>query len=159
MKKTKHLFISLLLVTFITSCATQYEQPRIQSATKSIPSLSPGFYVLETDWWYDEVFCEILNLGNYYQVNILSTRGTSFGLKPKHGGKYVMVESDIGFDRVNRKIKGDGVSTGKNLIEGWATVIVKGLGPIARDRRTGLYSLRPATQSEVDKAVKKKWVK
>jgi len=158
MKKMKHLIICLSMVAFITGCATQYEQPRLQPITDQKPQLVPGFYILETDWWYDEVFCEVFNLGRHYQVNLLSTRGTSFCLEPKKGGKFVIANSDIGFDRVKRSIKGNGVNKGPNIVEGWATILVKGLGPIARDRRKGLYLLRPATAPEVEQAIKKKWI-
>lgn len=140
--------VLLVLPLLLTGCTTT------QPHSSQLPD---GYYMLDASpWFYGPNLCLLESKKpGVHTVSMLKERKGSFDLVPKGNRTFSIKQSNINFDKIRRSIKGDATMTQAGVLSGTGVVWLKSLGPISRNHRKGAWTLRPATQAEVDAATKK----
>ncbi len=137
--------LSLMLFAVLQGCVST------GSPSPPAPILPPGYAVFHMPGVYSEGMARIETMPRGARVQLLETFEGSFELHAR-GTNHVVIRNDaMGYPGLNRSFSGSGELTGDGRAGGEAEIWIRMAGPVRRDHRKGAWSLRPATEEEIER--------
>lgn len=111
--------------------------------------LPEGYYVFDCPIVYDKGMVRIHHDTRTVRVELLEKFDGAFLFRVRSDRALTIVNADMGLPGLNRSFKGDGTLNKTGHAEGRAVTWLKAGGPLSRNHREGPWTLRPATQQEI----------
>lgn len=115
-----------------------------------------GYYVFDCPIVYDNGLARISHTAGGARVQLLEDVKGSFILRVDNKGALEIVDADMHYPGLKRSFKGGGLMSEPGRASGRAIAWLKTLGPISRDHRAGPWTLRPATEKEIERHLEKR---
>ncbi len=113
--------------------------------------LPTGYYKFDCPIVYENGLARLEPVRGGMNVTLLEKIKGTFVLQAKADGRLAITQSEMDYPGLRRSFKGEGQVIGGGKAEGTAVVWVKNFGIVGRDHRKGAWTLRPASESEINK--------
>ena len=140
------LFLQLLSISFLILTGCVSTSPPINLS----PVMPEGYYMFDCPIVYEKDMAEITHRDGKAFVQLLGDFKGSFAFEISSEGVVTIVEDEMGFSGLNRSFNGEGQILKRGHARGEAIAWLKSIGGFSRDHRKGPWSIRPASESEIN---------
>ncbi len=112
-------------------------------------SLPEGYYRFDCPIAYDNGMVQLRHQNGKIRVQLLEGYTGSFAFQVKGNSVLKIVDAEMDYPGLPRSFKGEGHILSPGVAEGTAVLWLKSVGPLSRNHREGPWTLRVATQNEI----------